>query len=125
LKRWALAEVIEPRIDELLMMIQAELDRSGFLNLIGSGIVLTGGTSVLDGIVELAEEIFHLPVRRGMPDYEGNLEQSIKNPIFSTGIGLIKHGYARQNRKSLILEEYSTEGKIGKSITGWVKSIFA
>ncbi|MYB34688.1 MAG: cell division protein FtsA [Gammaproteobacteria bacterium] len=125
LKRWALAEVIEPRIDELLMMIQAELDRSGFLNLIGSGIILTGGTSGMDGIVELAEEIFHLPVRRGMPDYQGNLEQSIRNPIFSTGIGLIKYGYARQNRKSLVLEEYSTEEKIGKSITGWVKSIFA
>ncbi|MCY4050214.1 MAG: cell division protein FtsA [Gammaproteobacteria bacterium] len=125
LKRWALAEVIEPRVDELMVMIQSELDRTGFLNLVGSGIVLTGGTSGLDGIVELAEEIFHLPVRRGIPDYQGNLEQSIRNPIFSTGIGLIKYGYARQNTKNLILKEYTTEQKTKKSITGWVKSIFA
>jgi len=125
LKRWALAEVIEPRIDELMMMIQAELDRSGFHNLIGSGVVLTGGTSGLDGIVELAEEVFHLPVRRGLPNYQGNLEQAVRNPIFSTGIGLLEYGLARQNRKGRSLEEYSTEEKMSKSIMGRLKGIFA
>lgn len=125
LLRWALAEVIEPRIDELMVLVQAELSRSGFLDMIGSGIVLTGGTSRLEGIVELTEEIFHLPVRRGLPDYRGNLEQSVRNPIYSTGIGLVKYGYARQSRSSPLLNESSGKDSMGGSIKGWVRSMFS
>lgn len=125
LERWALAEVIEPRIDELMMLVRSELSRSGFLDIIGSGVVLTGGTSRIDGIVELTEEIFHVPVRRGIPDYRGNLEQSVRNPIYSTGIGLVKYGYARQSKKHHILEEYSSEEPTRKSIKGWMKSMLS
>lgn len=124
LRRWTLAEVIEPRIEELMMLIQSELRRSGFLDMIGSGIVLTGGSSRLDGINELTEEIFHLPVRQGLPNYHGNLEMSVRNPIYATGIGLVKYGYARQTSKSQVLGEYTTGESTGHSIKGWIKNIF-
>jgi cell division protein FtsA len=97
LSRRNLAEVIEPRIEELLILVQAEIRKSGFEEVIGSGIVLTGGTSRIEGMMDLAEEIFHLPVRQGLPNYEGSLSEVIKNPIYSTGIGLAQFGYANRS----------------------------
>jgi len=94
--RQTLAEVIEPRIEEMYSLVLTELRRSGFEDLIGSGIVLTGGSSKLQGMVELAEEIFHQPVRLGVPKYVGGLKEVLCNPIYSTGIGLIHMG--QQNR---------------------------
>ena len=73
LSRQTLAEVIEPRIEELYTLVQAELRRSGFEELLSSGIVLTGGTALLAGMTELGEEVFHLPVRIGVPAYVGGL----------------------------------------------------
>jgi cell division protein FtsA len=98
LSRRNLAEVIEPRIEELLMLVQAEIRKSGFEEVIGSGIVLTGGTSRIEGMMDLAEEIFHLPVRQGLPNYEGSLSEVIRNPIYSTGIGLAQFGYANRSQ---------------------------
>ncbi|SDY20037.1 cell division protein FtsA [Nitrosomonas sp. Nm33] len=92
LSRQTLAEVIEPRVEELYLLIQAELRRSGFEQLLSSGIVITGGSSSLQGMVELGEEIFHMPVRLGIPDYKGSLEEVVRTPRFSTGIGLIMAG---------------------------------
>ena len=94
--RQTLAEVIEPRIEEMYSLVLTELRRSGFEDLIGSGIVLTGGSSKLQGMVELAEEIFHQPVRLGVPKYVGGLKEVLCNPIYSTGIGLIHMG--QENR---------------------------
>ncbi len=89
LSRQALAEVVEPRYDELFTLIQAELRRSGFEDLVAAGIVLTGGTSRIEGAVELAEEIFHMPVRVGAPmDVKGRWSDIVKNPIYSTGVGI-------------------------------------
>jgi len=96
LARQTLAEVIEPRVEELFELVKSELRRSGFEELIGSGIVLTGGTSKMDGIVELAEEVFHVPVRLGMPGEIAGLSQVVKNPIYSTGVGLIQFGLQNQ-----------------------------
>ncbi|MDV6344995.1 cell division protein FtsA [Nitrosomonas sp. Is37] len=92
LSRQTLAEVIEPRVEELYLLIQAELRRSGFEQLLSSGIVITGGSSSLQGMVELGEEIFHMPVRLGIPHYKGSLEEVVRTPRFSTGIGLIMAG---------------------------------
>jgi cell division protein FtsA len=72
--------------------VQAELRRSGFEELLSSGIVITGGSSSLQGMVELAEEIFHMPVRMGLPIYRGSLEEVVRTPRFSTGVGLIIAG---------------------------------
>lgn len=92
LSKQTLAEVIEPRIEELYSMVQAELRRSGFEELLSSGIVITGGCASLRGMVELGEEIFHMPVRLGIPDYHGGLSEVIHTPRYATGIGLIMAG---------------------------------
>lgn len=96
LSRQALAEVVEPRYDELFTLIQAELRRSGYEDLIPAGIVLTGGTSKMEGVAELAEEIFHMPVRLGSPQNVSGLKDIVKNPIYSTGVGLLIYGLRQQ-----------------------------
>jgi cell division protein FtsA len=96
LSRQALAEVVEPRYDELFTLIQAELRRSGYEDLIPAGIVLTGGTSKMEGAVELAEEIFHMPVRLGVPHGVKGLGDVVRNPIYSTGVGLLLYGLQKQ-----------------------------
>ncbi|KGD60821.1 cell division protein FtsA [Alcanivorax jadensis T9] len=92
LSRQNLAEVVEPRYDELFTLIQAELRRSGFEDLIPGGIVLTGGSSKIEGAVDLAEEIFHMPVRLGSPQGISGLIDVVKNPIYSTAVGLLLYG---------------------------------
>ena len=93
LARQTLAEVVEPRYEELLTLIQAELRRSGFEDLIAAGVVVTGGSSKMEGLVELAEEIFHMPVRLGVPHTITGLVDVVRNPIYSTGVGLLQFGY--------------------------------
>ena len=92
LSRQALAEVVEPRYEELFSLVQAELRRSGFENLVAAGMVLTGGTSKMEGVIELAEEIFHMPVRVGSPQNTKGLSEIVNNPIYSTGVGLVLYG---------------------------------
>ncbi|HEY5679692.1 MAG TPA: cell division protein FtsA [Pseudomonadales bacterium] len=96
LSRQALAEVVEPRYDELFTLIQAELRRSGFEDLIAAGIVLTGGASKMEGVVELAEEIFHMPVSLGAPRDVAGLKDIVRNPVYATGVGLLQYGRERE-----------------------------
>ena len=100
LSRQSLAEVVEPRYDELFTLIQSELRRSGFEELIAAGVVLTGGTSKMEGVVELAEEIFHMPVRIGTPVNVKGLSDIVNNPIYSTGVGLLHFGAQAQRKES-------------------------
>jgi cell division protein FtsA len=93
LSRQTLAEVIEPRYEELLGLIQNELRRSGFEDLVAGGVVLTGGSSKMEGLIELAEEVFHMPVRLGIPQHVTGLLDVIRNPIHATGVGLLLFGY--------------------------------
>ena len=102
LSRQTLAEVVEPRYEELLTLIQAELRRSGFEDLIAGGVVLTGGSSKMEGLIELAEEIFHMPVRLGVPRYVTGLVDVVSNPIYATGVGLLLFG--QHNRMSRLRE---------------------
>lgn len=92
LSRQALAEVVEPRYEELFTLIQSELRRSGYEEMIAAGIVLTGGTSKMEGVVELAEEIFHMPVRLASPQGVSGLADVVNNPMYSTGVGLLMYG---------------------------------
>ena len=107
LSRQALAEVVEPRYDELFTLIQSELRRSGFEDLVAAGIVLTGGTARIEGAVELAEEIFHMPVRVGAPANVKGLGDIVKNPIYATGVGLLLYGIKQQRdgKPSVDIEE--------------------
>jgi cell division protein FtsA len=98
LSRQTLAEVIEPRIEELYSLIQQVLRQSGFEDLLSSGIVLTGGSSVMQGMVELGEEIFHMPVRLGVPRYTGGLADVVQNPRYATAMGLLFEGKSQFDR---------------------------
>lgn len=91
-----LAEIIEPRYEELMLLVQSELRRSGYEELIAAGIVLTGGSSQVLGLIELAEEIFHMPVRMGAPQNVTGLAEAVKNPVYSTGVGLLLYGRDHQ-----------------------------
>ncbi len=110
LSRQALAEVVEPRYDELFTLVQAELRRSGFEDLVAAGIVLTGGTSKMEGVIELAEEIFHMPVRLGTPQNVSGLTDIVNNPIYSTGVGLLKYAEQQQNEGRVTQFSAKSEG---------------
>jgi cell division protein FtsA len=124
LARHTLAEVVEPRYEELLSLIQAELRRSGFEDLIAAGIVLTGGSSKIEGLIDLAEEVFHMPVRLGMPQYVTGLVDVVRNPIFATGVGLLLFGY--QNRDQRTLEAGLGKGlySVWERMKGWFQGNF-
>ena len=96
LSRQTLAEVVEPRYEELLTLLRNELRRSGFEDLVAGGVVLTGGSAKMSGLIELAEEVFHMPVRLGTPQYVIGMDEVMRNPVYATGVGLLI--YARQNR---------------------------
>jgi cell division protein FtsA len=98
LSRHALAEVIEPRVDELYQLVQQALRQSGYEELLSSGIVLTGGSSVMQGMIELGEEIFHMPVRVGIPKYVGGLSNVVQSPRYATAIGLLLEGLSQRQR---------------------------
>lgn len=92
LARHTLAEVVEPRYEELFTLVQAELRRSGYEELIPAGVVLTGGAAKMEGAVDLAEEVFHAPVRSGTPESISGLSEVVKNPVHATGVGLLLYG---------------------------------
>ncbi len=115
LSRQALAEVVEPRYDELFTLVLAEIRRSGFEDMIAAGIVLTGGTSKMEGVVELAEEIFHMPVRVGFPQGVQGLVDIVSNPIYSTGVGLLQYGLKLQEESALrLVSEDNSVSVLGK-----------
>jgi len=101
LSRKTLAEVIEPRVEELYSLVQTELRRSGYEELLSSGVVITGGSSVMQGMVELGEEIFHMPVRVGYPAYHGALAEAVRHPRHSTGVGLLLAGTQQLRTREL------------------------
>ncbi len=92
MSRQTLAEVIEPRVEELFSLVQKVLRESGFEELLSSGVVLTGGSATMQGMVELGEEIFHMPVRIGLPVYSGGLADVVRNPRYATAMGLLFEG---------------------------------
>lgn len=99
LSRLEIAEIVEPRYEELFWLVQGELRRNGLDELIGSGIVVTGGSSRMEGVIELCEEVFHMPVRLGIPRDITGLVDVIRNPIYSTGVGLLFYGLKAQGRR--------------------------
>ncbi|CAM4417075.1 MAG: Cell division protein FtsA [Legionellaceae bacterium] len=96
LSKKMLAQVVEPRYEELFILIKAELRRSGFEDLIAAGIVLTGGAAQIHGAIDLAETVFRMPVRLGIPQHVTGLPDIINNPIYSTGVGLLLYGQQQQ-----------------------------
>jgi cell division protein FtsA len=124
LSRQTLAEVIEPRVEELYSLIQAELRRSGFEELLSSGIVLTGGSSLMQGMVELGEEIFHMPVRVGVPNYVGSLAEVVRNPRYSTVLGLLLSGAAQYQREQIVRMQGASFRQVFDRMRTWFQVNF-
>jgi len=124
LARHTLAEVVEPRYEELLTLIQAELRRSGFEDLVAAGIVLTGGSAKIEGLIDLAEEIFHMPVRLGTPQYVTGLVDVVRNPIYATGVGLLLFGHHNRDQRSLDIGLGKGLRGVWDRMKGWFQGNF-
>ena len=124
LARQTLAEVVEPRYEELLTLVQAELRRSGFEDLIAAGVVLTGGSSKMEGLIELAEEVFHMPVRLGVPQYVTGLVDVVRNPIHATGVGLLLFGQSTRGGRASELPMNNGFKEVWGRMKSWFQGNF-
>jgi cell division protein FtsA len=114
MSRQTLAEVIEPRVEELFSLVQQVLRESGFEELLSSGLVLTGGSSVMQGMVELGEEVFHMPVRGGLPKYQGGLAEVVRTPRYATAVGLLLEGASQVQHGQLSRQSGSVKAVLGR-----------
>jgi cell division protein FtsA len=114
MSRQTLAEVIEPRVEELFSLVQQVLRESGYEELLSSGVVLTGGSSVMRGMVELGEEIFHMPVRVGTPRYTGGLAEVVTNPRYATAMGLLFEGMQQLQQGRMARQNGSLRAVFGR-----------
>ncbi len=119
-----LSEVIEPRVEELYSLVQAELRRSGFEEQISSGLVITGGSSQMRGMVELAEEVFHMPVRLGVPEYVGGLSERVRNPRFATSVGLLLAGLEKYEMDQARKIEGVSVAQVFAKMKSWFQQNF-
>ena len=119
-----LAEVLEPRVVELYEMVLNELRRSGMEEMIASGIVITGGSAMMRGRVELGEEIFHMPVRMGLPRYVGGLSEVVSNPRYATGVGLVLMGKQQLERHLNGQLEVNSFARMLEKMKSWFQGNF-
>ena len=119
-----LAEVLEPRVVELYEMVLNELRRSGMEEMIASGIVITGGSAMMRGMVELGEEIFHMPVRMGLPRYVGGLSEVVSNPRYATGVGLVLMGKQQLERHLSGQMEINSFARMMEKMKSWFQGNF-
>ncbi len=124
ISRQILGEIIEPRIEEIFTLVNRELVKSGYEGLVASGVVLTGGSAQMDGIVELAEQIFNLPVRRGKPVGIGGLVDIVNSPMHATGVGLVLHGKKNAENTRFRIGEKNIFNKAMKRMKDWLKEFF-
>lgn len=122
--RQILGEIIEPRVEELFQLANQEIVKSGYDSVIVSGIVLTGGTAIMEGMVELAEQIFNLPVRRGMPTGIGGLIDVVRSPMYSTGVGLVLYGKKHSTITMFERGDKQVFNKLLERMKGWMKEFF-
>ena len=104
-------------------MVNDELTRSGYLEKIGAGVVLTGGGSKLQGAIELAEEVFNMPVRIATPQYVSGLIDVVRNPIYSTGVGLLLFGHKEKSKKSA-RGPFEIDGNVYEKVKNWFHNSF-
>ncbi len=122
--RQILAEIIEPRVEEILTLIRQEISKSGYEDLLASGIILSGGTTLMPGMTELAEQIFNVPVRRGVPKGIGGLVDVVKNPLHATAVGLVLHGSHIQVGRLHRGRDESVYQRVRDRMKGWIEEIF-
>jgi cell division protein FtsA len=124
LSRQTLAEIIEPRVDEILTLVQNEVVRTGYGNLIASGVILTGGSTIMEGMPELAEQIFNLPVRRGTPIGIGGLVDLVNSPMYATGVGLVLYGSKNMAQSRFKVGQGNIFSKVTHRMREWISEFF-
>jgi cell division protein FtsA len=126
ISRKILCEIIEPRVEEILSLARQEIAKVGLENEIPSGVVLTGGASALDGIAELAEEIFEAPVRLGMPSNVGGLLDVVRSPMYATGVGLVQFGFGQrpESASRFRIRDDSIFGRVKQRMRDWFYTDF-
>jgi cell division protein FtsA len=122
--RQILCEIIEPRLDEIFELVQKEIAKSGFEGSLASGLVITGGSMLLPGAVEMAERCFGLPVRLGVPAHVGGLVDIISNPTYATGVGLVLHGMKRRERGAYRVRDDKILSKVKHRMSDWINEFF-
>ena len=126
LSRQVLSEIIQPRVEEIFTLVARDLAKAGFRDAATAGVVVTGGSSIMEGVPELAEAVFDLPVRRGVPAEVGGLAQVVRSPIYATGVGLALYGARRQASGATPLD--AADGalltRLGRRLAGWFGEIF-
>jgi cell division protein FtsA len=124
LSRQLLAEILEPRVEEIFTLVNREIVKSGFEDLIASGVVLTGGSAILPGMPELAEQIFDLPVRRGLPTDIGGLTDVVNSPIYATGVGLLKYGSRNMQTRNFVIGQENLFDRVTRRMKEWFGEFF-
>ncbi len=124
LSRQILTEIIEPRVEEMFSLVQQEIHRTGYEDLLASGVVITGGATLLKGMPELAEDILGVPVRLGMPTGMGGLVDGVKSPIFATGVGLVLYGASHEGNRFFKVREENVYSKVKSRMRSWFGEIF-
>ena len=124
LSKRLLAEIIAPRVEEIFLMIQKEIAQSGYRDMMSAGIVLTGGATLMDGLTELAEQIFEMPAKRGVPYNVGGLKDVVHSPQFSTGVGLLRYGTKNMIKQRTPMMDKFFIGSIRGSMRSWIKDLF-
>jgi cell division protein FtsA len=122
--RQLLGEILEPRVEEIFQLVHREIQKCGFADLLGSGVVITGGSTLLAGMPELAEEVMGLPVRRGYPRGIGGLVDVVKSPMYATGVGLVVYGARHVDRSMFRIREDNTYKKVKSRMKEWLQEIF-
>jgi cell division protein FtsA len=123
LSRSILGDILEPRVEEICSLLQRELLRSGYSDLVASGLVITGGSALLPGIPELAEQIFNLPVRTGLPIDIGGLVDVVKNPMYATGVGLVLYGASSKPQKLFRIRQNNIFNRLVDRMRRWFSDI--
>lgn len=124
LSRQILAEIIEPRVEEIFALVKQEVVRSGYEENIASGVVLTGGVSAMEGAPEIAEQVFDFPVLRAVPKGIGGLVDVVKSPLYATGVGLVIYGHERRQEASLRVKGAGVVFKVRERMKTWFEEIF-
>ncbi len=119
-----LAEIIEPRVEEIFSLIQHEVMKSGFQDVVSAGMVITGGSVILEGMPELAEFVFEMPVKRGVPQNIGGLRDIVNSPKYATGVGLLKYGARNGAKSKFPIREKNIYDKVRGSMRSWIKDLF-
>ena len=124
LSRQLLAEILEPRVEEIFSLVNREITKSGYGDLIASGVVITGGSAILPGMPELAEQVFNLPVRRGNPLDIGGLTDVVNSPIYATGVGLVKYGSMNTQAQNFKIGEKNIFERVSRRMKEWFSEFF-